>query len=165
MVETTAILFCVSTMVMMILVRLVQEIFVALTIQRRAEEQLANAVSGMRSRMAFYVRRSQELEREAHQCLMGMGTSGSRAILDVRRVVGRLDASMIQIEGLIGSGDASQIGEAKMLMIQLNGSSARDRSGEPELHYEWEASLIRALDILSIEIMRATERLAESRAA
>ena len=69
------------------------------------------------------------------------------------------------IEGLIGSGDASQIEEAKMLMIQLNGSSARDRSGEPELHYEWEASLIRALDILSIEIMRATERLAESRAA
>lgn len=159
MIETTVFLSCVSAAAMMILVRLLYQLFRACDAKLRAEEYVVHTASGTRSRLNVYLRRYQELDNAAHHSLMGLDAEGTRAILEARRAVGRVDELLQEIERLI---ENSALERAAIRLTHLNGRKPRARISAPELYYPWEAELLRVLDRLSIHVMRAEGRLAHA---
>lgn len=156
MIETTVFLFCVSTLAMMILIRLLQELFHAYELKLRVEEHVMHSASGTRSRLTFYTRRCHELDNAAHHCLMGLDGEGTRAILEARRAVLRVDEVVREIERFV---DAGATERAAVLLTKLNGRRPRARISAPELYYPWESELINTLDRLSMQVMLGEERL------
>ncbi len=165
MVQTSVLLFFVSTAIMMLLVRLVQELLVSSRAKLKAEEDLVHTVAATRTRLNFYINRTQELDSSAFRNRMGLDSRGTRAILNARRAVTKVDECLTLIELLIESSDSNCLERATQLITHLNGKRPVARVSRPELYYAWELQIASQLNNLSLEILRAGDRLSQQIAA